>query len=106
MRPLPMLQGRGHTERKPSGTCASTNLFFYFVNMFIYIWLQKPKSKHFIISCELEPFNSVLEALVEYLVMKIRQFVGFFFNIYFYFAVPVLSCGKQTLGCGMWDLVS
>ena len=73
--------------------------------MFICIWLQKTKSKHFIISCGLEPFNNVLEALVEYLViLKIHQFI--FFNIYFYFAVPVLSCSKQTLSCGMQDLVS
>lgn len=54
--PLPVLRGRDTQKGRPAGTSASTNLCFYFVNMFICIWLQKTKSKHFIISCGLEPF--------------------------------------------------
>ena len=30
----------------------------------------------------------------------------FVFLIFIYLAVPILSCGIQTLSCGMWDLLS
>ena len=37
--------------------------------------------------------------------MSMRQH-SFVFLIFIYLAVPVLSCGIQTLSCGMWDLLS
>lgn len=100
--PLPVPRGRGHTERQPSGTSAPTHLWFYFVNMFIRIWLQKTKSKRFIVSCKLEPFNSVLEALVEYLVTKIHQFIFFLIFIFILPCQFLVAASKfLVVACGI-----